>query len=61
MMAIDRLAKRFEEFESQPSRGEQRAVRLPEENQILFDFCANGLSALECFCFSSYCGGVLIA
>ena len=33
-------------------------ARLPIENQVLFDFFENALSALESFCFSSYYVGV---
>ncbi len=33
-------------------------TRLPIENQVLFDFFENALSALESFCFSSYYVGV---
>jgi hypothetical protein len=54
MRAIDDLADRFEKFANQPNRGAQRVNRLPEENQLLFDFFANGLAALESFCFGSY-------
>ena len=60
MKAIDDLANKFEEFANQPNRAELRAIRLPIENQILFDFFANGLAALESFCFCSYYLGVAV-
>jgi hypothetical protein len=58
MRAIDDLAVKFEEFVNQPNRAAELTERLPAENQLLFDFFANGLSALESFCFGSYYVGV---
>jgi hypothetical protein len=58
MKAIDYLADKFERFANQPNRSVERAKRSPEENQLLFDFFANGLAALESFTFGSYYLGV---
>jgi hypothetical protein len=58
MRAIDTIAAKFEKFANQPNRSAERVNRLPKENQLLFDFFANGLSALESFCFGSYYLGV---
>jgi hypothetical protein len=58
MKAIDNLADKFERFANQPNRSVERVKRSPEENQLLFDFFANGLAALESFTFGSYYLGV---
>jgi hypothetical protein len=46
------------ELVNYPNRGAELVARLPIENQVLFDFFENALSALESFCFSSYYVGV---
>lgn len=58
MKAVDELADKFEKFANQPNRSQQQVNRLPEEDQLLFDFFSNGLSALESFIFGSYYLGV---
>jgi hypothetical protein len=58
MNAIDGLAAKFEELVNYPNRGAELVARLPIENQVLFDFFGNALSALESFCLSSYYVGV---
>jgi hypothetical protein len=58
MRAVDTIAGKFKKFANQPNRSAQRLHRLPKENQLLFDFFANGWSALESFCFGSYYLGV---
>jgi hypothetical protein len=60
MKAIDEHAKKFEDLVDDPKRPSELAKRLPIENQVLFDFFANGLSALESFCFASYYVGAVI-
>jgi hypothetical protein len=58
MKAIDDIADKFEDFLNLPNRAAELVDRLPTENQLLFDFFANGLSALESFCFGCYYVGV---
>jgi hypothetical protein len=60
MKAIDEHAMKFENLVKDPKRPSELAKRLPIENQVLFDFFANGLSALESFCFASYYVGAVI-
>lgn len=58
MRAIDGIAIKFEKSVNQPNREAQLPMRMRIENQLLYDFFANGLSALESFSFGSYYLGV---
>jgi hypothetical protein len=60
MKAVDEYAKKLEPLVNDPNRLSGFVKFLPIENQLLFDFFANGLAALESFCFASYYVGALI-
>lgn len=44
----------------QETRGDPQHVALYQEDEALFGFFVNGLSALECFCYSLYALGALV-
>jgi hypothetical protein len=50
IVAIDSLSAQFALLAQEPHRTERKR----KENQIFFDFFANGSSAFESFCFGSY-------
>lgn len=58
MRALDVIAIKFEKAVNHPNREAQLAKRMRAENQLLYEFFANGLSALESFGFGSYYVGV---
>jgi hypothetical protein len=58
LTAIDDIAIKFEKAVNQPNRAAQLPMRMRTENQLLYEFFANGLSALESFGFGSYYLGV---
>jgi hypothetical protein len=58
MLAIDGIADEFEKAVNRPNRAAQLPMRMRVENQLLYEFFANGLSALESFGFGSYYLGV---
>jgi hypothetical protein len=58
MRAIDGIAIKFEKAVNRPNRAAELPMRMRIENQLLYEFFANGLSALESFGFGSYYLGV---
>jgi hypothetical protein len=56
--AIDVIAAKFAKAVNRPNRAAQLTKRMHTESQLLYEFFANGLSALESFGFASYYLGV---
>jgi hypothetical protein len=57
LKALDRIVPQFEGFSKDP----HSVQRNSEEDQLLYDFFANALSAIESFCFGAYFLGTALS
>jgi hypothetical protein len=57
LMALDRIIPQFESL----SKKAHTCERIFEEDQLLYDFFANALSAVESFCFGAYFLGTALS